>query len=116
MKPPTPAGPEQPSPEQDSDFDERDVSQTKRLVGTYAQVGPYMSAGTQFAASIILCMLGGWWLDEKFSTTPLLLVAGVVLGAVAGFYNLYRTLVSSDRKPDSKRGQDDSSGGPAEKR
>ena len=69
-------------------------SRIRKVSKGYAEAGPYISAGTQYAASIIVCLLVGWWLDGRLGTTPWLLMAGVVLGAVAGFYNLYKTLVS----------------------
>jgi ATP synthase protein I len=77
-------------------------SKTKKFAHNYAQAGPYLTAGTQFAASIILCLLGGWWLDGKLATTPLFLVLGTFLGAVAGFYNLYKTLTAGEKKKADK--------------
>ena len=73
-------------------------SGARKSARAYAQAGPYLTAGTQFAASIIMCLLGGWWIDGKLDTTPLFLILGIFLGAVAGFYNLYKTLISSEKK------------------
>lgn len=38
---------------------------------------------------ILLCTLGGVWLDGKFGTKWIAMV-GFVLGAIAGFQNVYR--------------------------
>lgn len=38
---------------------------------------------------ILLCTLGGLWLDRKFGTKWIVIV-GFVLGAIAGFQNVYR--------------------------
>lgn len=39
----------------------------------------------------ILVFLGiGWALDKYFQTSPILLVIGVILGAIIGFYQFYR--------------------------
>ena len=39
----------------------------------------------------ILVFLGiGWALDKYFQTSPMLLVIGVILGAIIGFYQFYR--------------------------
>lgn len=38
---------------------------------------------------ILMCTIGGAWLDQKFHTKYLGLI-GFVLGAVAGFQNVYR--------------------------
>ena len=37
-------------------------------------------------------------MDGKLDTTPLFLILGIFLGAVAGFYNLYKTLIASEKK------------------
>lgn len=38
---------------------------------------------------ILLCVLGGAWLDRHFGTKWIAIV-GFVLGAIAGFQNVYR--------------------------
>lgn len=55
--------------------------------------------GIQFVISIAIGAFGGKWLDEKFGTTPWLLLAGVVLGAVAAFRDLYRLARSQASSP-----------------
>lgn len=54
--------------------------------------GRYATLGIQYALSIALLTGLGWWLDSRWGTTPWLLVAGVVLGVVAGFVNLVRAV------------------------
>ena len=66
--------------------------QTRKALSSYAQAGAYIGSGMQFAATIALGLFAGWWLDERLSTTPLFLIAGTILGAVAGFIYLYRNL------------------------
>ena len=68
-----------------------------KLLRAYSQAGPYITMGTQFAASILLGLLGGWWADGKLSTFPLFLMLGTFLGAGAGFYNLYRAVMAGDK-------------------
>jgi ATP synthase protein I len=41
-------------------------------------------------ASVVSLGGGGWLLDRAFGTKPWLLVAGLALGAVAGFYQFIR--------------------------
>ena len=67
----------------------------KRQAGT-AQAGLLLGAGLQFAVTIMIATIGGWWLDEKLSTSPLLLIAGMLFGATAAFYHLYRMLTRPD--------------------
>jgi F0F1-type ATP synthase assembly protein I len=65
-----------------------------KFIGSYAQAGAHISSGVQFAATIAFCLFAGWWLDERWSTSPLFLVSGIVFGSVAGFYHLYKTLTA----------------------
>ena len=67
-------------------------------VGSMAEIGPYASLGVQFAVTILLFLAVGWWLDGQLGTTPLFLLLGTLLGAVGGFYKLYRTLMDLDEK------------------
>ena len=49
----------------------------------------YVAAFTLFMS--VAVMLGlGWVLDRYFGTAPWLLIAGIVLGAIAGFYQFVR--------------------------
>ena len=70
----------------------------KKKTKAYADIGPYVSLGIQFAATILIFVFLGWWLDDKFATTPLFLVLGTLLGAGGGFYKLYRTLMDLDER------------------
>ena len=45
------------------------------------------------ASSIVVCLLAGWLLDKWLKTGPWLLVAGIILGAVVGFYQLIRVMM-----------------------
>ena len=69
-------------------------------------VGRYSGYGLQLAASVGLFMAGGWWVDGKLGTAPLVTIAGAVLGGAAGFYSLYLHLVKRrDRGPEAKPGE-----------
>jgi ATP synthase protein I len=49
----------------------------------------YGAAITLFASVISLCGLG-WLLDRWLGTKPWLLVVGIVLGSIVGFYQFVR--------------------------
>ena len=51
----------------------------------------YAAAFSLFA-SVVSGLLVGWLLDRWLGTRPWLLVVGIVLGSVAGFYELIRTI------------------------
>jgi ATP synthase protein I len=58
----------------------------------------FLGAGIQFAASILVFLFVGRWLDGRLGTEPWLLLLGVMVGASAGFYSLYRQLVIAPQK------------------
>lgn len=77
-----------------------------RTTGRFAMepsVAAYAGLGFQFAAAIILFLFVGKWLDGKLGTSPWLLVAGVFLGATAGFYSIYRRLMADQRRDEEAK-------------
>lgn len=63
--------------------------------------GSLATAGLQFGMAIVVFALLGVWLDRKFGTSPWLVLAGVAIGAIGGFYSMYRKLYPPS-KPDGK--------------
>ncbi|MCU0610237.1 MAG: AtpZ/AtpI family protein [Candidatus Eisenbacteria bacterium] len=51
-------------------------------------------AGTQMLASVLIGSLLGRTLDARWHSAPWCFVAGFVLGASAGFWDLYRAVRS----------------------
>jgi F0F1-type ATP synthase assembly protein I len=52
-------------------------------------------------SSILLCsifgaLFGGIWLDQKFSTTPCLMLILMVLGMAFAMYTIYRTVKEAE--------------------
>ena len=54
--------------------------------------GVVYGAVLTLAFSIVSCLLVGWALDRWLGTSPWLIVAGIVLGAVAGFMQFIRLM------------------------
>src|SRR6476661_6564308 len=65
--------------------------------------GEYAGLGIQFAASIVVFLYLGQWLDRKLGTAPWLLYDGVFLGAGGSFYSLYRRLMAAQAREDAER-------------
>jgi ATP synthase protein I len=63
----------------------------------------YAGAGLQFALAIVVFMFAGLWLDRKLGTSPWLLILCVFVGAAAGFYSIYRKLMTAQRRADAGR-------------
>jgi len=62
------------------------------------EMGPYLSLSWQMIITIVLFVLLGYWLDQKFETKPLLTVILSLAGAGIGFYNFIRTVLQLSKK------------------
>lgn len=60
-------------------------------------VGPYLGLGLQLAATVVVMVFVGIWLDGKFSTTPYLTIVCSLLGIFAALYNFLKTVIKSDK-------------------
>ncbi|MBI2340317.1 MAG: AtpZ/AtpI family protein [Deltaproteobacteria bacterium] len=58
----------------------------------YVSLGVYGAMGFQLAASVVAGLFLGGWADKKWGSAPWLTLIGLILGAAAGFYNLFRIL------------------------
>jgi len=59
--------------------------------------------GIQFAASIVVFLLLGQWLDRKLGTGQWLTLAGVFIGGGGAFYSMYRKITAAQRADDEAR-------------
>lgn len=71
------------------------------LVKTYRDVAPYLGLGFQLAATIVITVFIGDWLDKKYETTPLYTIIFAVFGVFAGLYNLIKTVLKTGKKSDN---------------
>lgn len=62
----------------------------------------YVSLGLTFAAGIIFFMGMGWLLDRWLGWTPVLTVAGTLVGAVLSFLNVYWKLQADEKEYDAE--------------
>lgn len=76
-------------------FDKKDAEKTsefRKVANSYRSGWQYAEIGFQYGASIVLCTLGGYWLDKWLETGNIFLIIGVLFGSVAGFVNLMRSV------------------------
>lgn len=66
--------------------------------------GRFTGFGLTWALSVLLFLMGGWWLDGKVGTAPLFMILGAFLGGGAGFYSLYRHIVVDSQEQDEGEG------------
>jgi F0F1-type ATP synthase assembly protein I len=79
---------------------EHDSGEVRR--GALGGAALYAAAGFELAASVLLGLFGGQWLDRRLGTAPLFLLVGVLLGMAAGFWNLYRLSLRIGQRTRSK--------------
>lgn len=65
---------------------------------TYRELAPYMGMGVQLAATIVIMLFIGKWIDDSYETTPLYTIIFAVFGMFAGMYNLIKTVLKSTKK------------------
>lgn len=63
----------------------------------------FTTVGIELGLSIAVGYLLGDWLDSRFSTAPWFMVGLVVLGACAGFLNVFRSLKKLTRSQDDQQ-------------
>ena len=68
----------------------------------------FASMGIELGVSVLLGLLGGWWLDIQFDCRPWLLLSGIIVGFAAGIRSIVRTLrIFSREAEDEKQGIND---------
>ena len=71
-----------------------------------SEFAPYLTLGLQLAIAVVLFFFVGRWLDGEFGTAPWLMIAGLLLGTVAGFIQFFRSAISLGKKEDKKSADD----------
>lgn len=57
---------------------------------TWALALRLMGVGWFVAASVVIGIVGGYWLDQWLGTTIVFTIVGVILGTTVAFYGLYQ--------------------------
>ena len=52
-----------------------------------------MGIGWYIGICIVLGVVGGLWLDNKFNTKPILVIVCLILGIIVAFYGTYRMIL-----------------------
>jgi len=60
---------------------------------TARRIAQYSSIIFLLPTCLIIGFLGGQWLDERLATEPVFAVIFLLLGAVVGFYQVFRILL-----------------------
>lgn len=68
------------------------------MAKTLKEVGPYMGLGLQLAATIVVMILIGDWLDKKFEHNLLFTLIFAFAGIGIGMYNLIKTVTQLEKR------------------
>ncbi len=58
--------------------------------------------GWYVGGCIVLGVFVGLWLDNKFNTTPILVIVCLILGVIIAFYGVYRMILPNIDKKQNK--------------
>jgi ATP synthase protein I len=58
---------------------------------------PYLGSGVQLAATIVIMVFVGIWLDGKFNTSPYLTLLFSLLGIFTGMYHFIKSVTRLDK-------------------
>ncbi|HED07972.1 MAG TPA: AtpZ/AtpI family protein [Ignavibacteria bacterium] len=61
-------------------------------------LGNYLGLGMQLAVTVAVMVLLGYWLDNKFNTSPWLLIIFSFLGIASALYNFLKTVIKLPEK------------------
>jgi ATP synthase protein I len=65
--------------------------------------GQFLTLGLQLALSVLVFFFLGKWLDDKFGTSPWLMLTGVVVGVTGGLIKFIVTAMRIGREEDRKQ-------------
>ncbi len=89
---------------QSSGKDDRTAGSGRRWV---RDIAPFLTMGIQLAVSVVLFFFLGRWLDGLWGTAPWLMLAGLLLGAVGGFVQFFRSVAAIGRQETDEEKQKD---------
>lgn len=61
-----------------------------------------VGVGWYIGICIVLGVVGGLWLDNKFNTKPILVIVGLLAGIGLAFYGVYRMILPNINKKQYK--------------
>jgi F0F1-type ATP synthase assembly protein I len=79
------------------------VKSNKEPSSVVREAAPYLGLGIQLATAVILFYFIGKWADEKFDTSPWLMLLGVMVGTAGGFIKFFKTVIELSKKESTKK-------------
>ena len=64
---------------------------------TYRELAPYLGLGLQLAATVVIMVFLGIWLDKKFVSSPYLTIICSAIGVFAALYNFIKSVLKQSK-------------------
>lgn len=74
-----------------------------RLLATTRDISPYIGLGFQLAASILVFLFLGRWVDGKLGTYPVFMIIGAFIGGAGGMIGFIRTVLKHEKRIKRKK-------------
>ena len=75
----------------------------EKFGGALRSSGGYLTLGIQLAVTVVAFFFIGKYLDEKFGTTPWLMVIAIMFGSIGGLIKFFRTVMELTKQEDEQR-------------
>ncbi len=72
-------------------------------IAKWKAFGIVWALGIQFATSVVVCVIIGYYLDRYLHTSPLMLFLFTIAGFAGGMLTFYRAIKGINRKNGDKR-------------
>jgi len=79
-------------------FGKKNTENQKNINSSFAAAGPYLNIGYFFMASMFIFGFVGHLIDKKYQFNSIFLLAGLFVGLIFGFYNMYKVISQMEKK------------------
>lgn len=62
------------------------------LFRSIREMAAFMNLGMQMAIPVVLFTLLGWWIDKKYTSSPLFILIFAAIGVFAAFYYFFKAI------------------------
>jgi len=69
----------------------------------YQSVAPFINLGLQMAITIGVFVVGGWWIDKQFDTSPIWTLVLSAIGIFGAFYSFIRRVINLEKQNDKQK-------------
>ena len=67
------------------------------------ELSPYLTLGLDFALTVGLFSLLGYWIDNSYSTSPVWILILSIFGIVVAFYKFFKVTLKKNNPIDKKK-------------